>query len=304
MSNILPYVNIFPSAPSTLFSTSLHHPALRHSVLSISALIADKKSGKGRERALEHLQKSLKLLQNSLLAVEVDEGVAISIFLLAYFNVSSGEHSAARKHLEGLRMVLAQLERNHLTKNGGIPSPYAISPLTMLVWRMAIRMDFILAIMYGRRPIFPMYFIEMFVLIVELRKTKRNFIGGGLYVSLIEINDQQLQNGLLLGLLWIILCIEHVTYRRMPLSFVGHKQTRMRLIGKFKHGWIHYLKRTENGDNGRLYGRQMIWNDKANSSQHSPILQQIYPSTCQQLYPPINLTLPVDKRCNSWNTHE
>ena len=34
-----------------------------------------------------------------------------------------------------------------------------------------------------------MYFIQRFVLIVELRKTKRNFIGGGLYVSLIEIND-------------------------------------------------------------------------------------------------------------------
>jgi len=230
MSNILPYVNIFPSAPSSLFSTSLYHPALRHSVLSISALIADKKSGKGRERALEHLQKSLKLLQNSLSAVEVDEAVAISIFLVAYFNVSSGEHSAARKHLHGLQMVLAQLEKEHLTKNGGILSPHAVSPLTMLVWRMAIRMDFILAIIYGRRPIFPMYFIERLVLIVELQKIERNLIASGLYVSLIKVKDQQRQNGPLLGLLWIILCIEHVTYQRTLLSFVGHKQVRMRLI--------------------------------------------------------------------------
>jgi hypothetical protein len=126
-------------------------------VLSISALISDKKSERGRRRALEHLQKSLKLLQGSLSAVEVDEGVAISIFLLAYFNVSSGEHASARKHLAGLNMVLAQLQADHLIKNGGVLSPYAVSPCTMLIWRMAIRMDFIMSIMYGLRPVFPMY---------------------------------------------------------------------------------------------------------------------------------------------------
>jgi hypothetical protein len=90
--------------------------------------------------------------------VEVDEGVAISIFLLAYFNVSSGEHASARKHLAGLSMVLAQLQADHLVKNGGVLSPYAVSPLTMLIWRMAIRMDFIMSVMYGLRPVFPMYY--------------------------------------------------------------------------------------------------------------------------------------------------
>lgn len=157
MSNILPYVNLFPSAPSNVFSVSLQHPALRHSILSISALIADKKSDRGRVRALDHLQKSLKHLQTSLTAVEVDEGMAISIFLLAYFNVGSGEHSTARKHLQGLQLVLEQLKQNHLARNGGVPSPYAVSPLTMLIWRMAIRMDFIMSIMYGQPPIFHVY---------------------------------------------------------------------------------------------------------------------------------------------------
>src|SRR6202035_4881943 len=111
MSNVLPYVNIFPSTLSSLFSSSIHHPALRHSVLSISSLIADKTAHRGKERALEHLQKSLRLLQNSLSTLAVDEGVAISIFLLAYFNVSSGEHASARKHLLGLAMVMEQLQR-------------------------------------------------------------------------------------------------------------------------------------------------------------------------------------------------
>ena len=157
MSNILPYVNLFPSAPSSVFSVSLQHPALRHSILSISALIADKKTDRGRVRALDHLQKSLKHLQTSLSAVEVDEGMAISIFLLAYVNVGSGEHSTARKHLQGLHVVLERLKQNNLVRNSGIPSPYAISPLTMLIWRMAIRIDFIMSIMYGQTPIFPVY---------------------------------------------------------------------------------------------------------------------------------------------------
>jgi hypothetical protein len=120
-------------------------------------LIADKSAHRSKERALEHLQKSLSLLQKSLSTVAIDEGVAISIFLLAYFNVSSGEHASARKHLMGLAMVLEQLERDHIVRNGGVLSPYAISPLTMLVWRMAIRIDFIIAVMYAQRPIFPMY---------------------------------------------------------------------------------------------------------------------------------------------------
>jgi hypothetical protein len=120
-------------------------------------LIADKTAHRGKERALEHLQKSLRLLQKSLSTLAVDEGVAISIFLLAYFNVSSGEHASARKHLLGLAMVMEQLQRDHSVRNGGVLSPYAISPLTMLIWRMAIRLDFIIAIMYAQRPVFRMY---------------------------------------------------------------------------------------------------------------------------------------------------
>ena len=71
--------------------------------------------------------------------------------------MANGEHASARKHLAGLHLVLAQLQQDHLARNAGVLSPYAISPLTMLIWRMAVRMDFIMALMYGQRPIFPMY---------------------------------------------------------------------------------------------------------------------------------------------------
>ena len=183
MSNILPYANLFPSTASSLLSSSLHHPTLLHSLLSLSALLSGKKFDKSHERALEHLSKSLKLLQNRLSTVEVDEGVAISIFLLAYINMASGEHTSARKHLHGLRVILDRLQEDQMSKNGGIQSPYAVSPLTMLVWRMAIQMDFSISIMDRRRPIFPMYVMYVMVLMAEFQRIRRSFIGSGLCCS-------------------------------------------------------------------------------------------------------------------------
>lgn len=206
MDDVLPYANLFPSAIQGLFSSSIHHKALRHSVLSISALIADKKSALGKERALEHLQKSMTLINSSLSAVEVDEGMAISIFMLAYINVASGEHSTARKHLRGLGMVLDQLQQDHFVRNGGRKSPFAMSPLTMLVWRMAIRMDFIIAIIYARRPVFPMYDPSTLDSsdVLELHRIKRSSTDNGLFPLPIRLRVLQLQNGHLHGSPWII----------------------------------------------------------------------------------------------------
>jgi hypothetical protein len=157
MSNVLPYVNLFQSVPGKLFSRSLDHPALRYSVLSVSALRADRKRGMDQGRALELFQKSLISLQESLNVVRLDEGVVISIFLLCYFNITSGEVMSARNHLAGLHLVLTQMLEEHKSRNRGLFSPYAISPLTRVIWRMAIRMDFIIAMLFGLRPVFPPY---------------------------------------------------------------------------------------------------------------------------------------------------
>jgi len=187
MANVLPYVSIFPSTVSGLFSSSIHHPALRHCVLTLSALCADNQLNQGKQRALEHLSKSLKLLQRSLWQVQIDECVANAIFLLAYFNLLAGDKDSARKHLSGLSMVLDRIQQDHLVKNQGVLSPYAISPLTMLIWRMAIRVDFIIAIVTGERPIFPMYLTPLppsarfRELMVGRHLIKRNSIDNGYY---------------------------------------------------------------------------------------------------------------------------
>jgi len=54
LSKAFPYVHLFPWTAATLFSTSNHNPALRHSVLAVAALIANQGDG-GSSQALEHL---------------------------------------------------------------------------------------------------------------------------------------------------------------------------------------------------------------------------------------------------------
>lgn len=57
LSNCFRYVRIFPGAAAESFATSNHNPALRQSVLSVTALIAENDSEGEHTLALEHLQK-------------------------------------------------------------------------------------------------------------------------------------------------------------------------------------------------------------------------------------------------------
>jgi hypothetical protein len=157
LSQCFPYVNLFPWTAATLFSSSNHNPALRQSVLAVAALIADKEAS-GEAQALKHLQKALQLLRNRLSSVDVgvDEGVAISSFLLAHFSMMVGDHATTRKHLRGMSSVLSKLDHSEgpHTKEL-IPSPFTMDKLTMLIWRMAIRVDFIASIACGKEPVLP-----------------------------------------------------------------------------------------------------------------------------------------------------
>jgi Fungal specific transcription factor domain len=182
LSQYFPYVNLFPWTAATLFSSSNHNPALRQSVFAVAALIADQSklgNGLGHPEALKHLQKALHLLRNKLSAVDVDinddgDGLAISSFLLAHFSIMLGDHNAAKKHLRGMSLMLSKLDHNNTATSGGerpstgdsFPSPLTTDKLTILIWRMAIRIDFISSIACGQEPVLPKYSISKIVLIL------------------------------------------------------------------------------------------------------------------------------------------
>lgn len=153
LSKCFPYVNLFPWAAAMLFAKSYHNPALRESVLSVAALIADDDLEKRHAQALHHLTQALQILQNKINTVDIDEGLAISSFLLAHFSLMLGDHVAAKTHLKGMVTVLTKLDPEGMRES--VVSPLTIDPLTMLIWRMAKRIDFITSIVSGEAPVLP-----------------------------------------------------------------------------------------------------------------------------------------------------
>jgi len=151
LSKAFPYVNLFPWTAATIFSTSSHNPALRQSVLAVAALLAEQEGG-GENVALGHLQIALQTIRSRLTETGADDGLAISSFLLAHYCIMKGEILVARHHLRGMAKLLQKLHQT--SQNDATPSPLTSDALTILIWRMAIRVDFISSIATGQRPIF------------------------------------------------------------------------------------------------------------------------------------------------------
>jgi hypothetical protein len=94
------------------------------------------------------------LIQSRLSETGADNGLAISTFLLAQYAVMKGEVSVARHHLRGMARILWNID--HQTSESA-PSPITSDPLTILIWRMAIRIDFISSIATGEAPVIAKY---------------------------------------------------------------------------------------------------------------------------------------------------
>ena len=155
LSKCFPYVRLFPWAPDKLLATSSNNPSLRQSVLSVAALIVENRLGSGYVKALDYLQKALQTLQRQISTSEIDEGVAISSFLLAHFSMMLGEHLTTRKHLDGMVMILKKVNDENMQES--VVSPLSIDPLTMLILQMAKRIDVICSIVCAEAPVIPRF---------------------------------------------------------------------------------------------------------------------------------------------------
>lgn len=119
----------------------------------MAALITENRLGNGNVRALYHLQKALQILQRQISTFEIDEGAAISSFLLAHFSMMLGEHLTTRKHLDGMMIILEKVSPENMYES--VVSPLTIDPLMMLIWQMAKQIDFIASIACAEAPVIP-----------------------------------------------------------------------------------------------------------------------------------------------------
>jgi hypothetical protein len=140
MPQLMSFVDLFPSIVCDVFARSIEHAALRHSILSISTMLATREQPLDMlpSRHYYHKQKALQLLQSSLGGSPKDltENDAIAIFLLLWLDVNSGSSMSATQHLRGLYQVLQQVQNNTRESTAGFGG---VSALLMLIWRSAYR---------------------------------------------------------------------------------------------------------------------------------------------------------------------
>src|SRR6202035_3734884 len=106
----LPYTTLFPTVLSDIFSRAVDHLCVRQSILSIASHISDHRFKRPPERSQKHYKTSLQIIQKAIQQLQVDEGLAIAVFITAWTENLRGNHEASRNHLRGLKMILDRLQ--------------------------------------------------------------------------------------------------------------------------------------------------------------------------------------------------
>lgn len=137
------YTVYFPELVPILLARSIAHPAMRHTILSMSAMTLDTARNQPLVRFYRHRHAAISFLQSALQQDTVDIGVAIAVYLFAWMDYSSGFQESGHRHLCGLFLI-----SEHFRKQGK-------TGLCIALQKMAIRTDFWHAYMSGRTPAFP-----------------------------------------------------------------------------------------------------------------------------------------------------
>jgi len=152
MSNILIYGDLFPNAVNEIFARTLHSKPLRHIVLCMSSTFVDQHLKRPLTRALTHKQAAFTSLQECLSSGEITEDLAIAICLMLFMDCFSGK-AIPQAHLRGLYLVLKEL---HIDSSQNSPLYWSrVSPLVLLIWRIALKIDGMISTIQQDTPIFP-----------------------------------------------------------------------------------------------------------------------------------------------------
>jgi hypothetical protein len=106
------------------------------------------------DRFKMHYITALQQIQSAIQEMHIDEGLVIAVFLMAWIDVVHSKYTTTRKHLEGLRLILQQMESAYGSPSN-ILDPTVMPPLVMQIWRIAIKFDWNAAMYTVKAPIFP-----------------------------------------------------------------------------------------------------------------------------------------------------
>jgi len=125
---------------------------------------------------------TIQLIQQAIDEMEIDEGLAISVFLLAWSDAIRCRYESCRKHINGFYRVLIKIDEQN--RSSSTTSPYespttntdirdspneipttspeertprvTLSPLLLLLWKIAVRLDWNMSFWSGKPPMMPL----------------------------------------------------------------------------------------------------------------------------------------------------
>jgi hypothetical protein len=157
LPQILPYTNLFPSTVGDIFSRSTNDAGLRHSILSFSSLMMDSNLSRPLNRFYMHYIITLRIIQNAIQTMQINENLALSVFLIQRIDVFRAEMEYSRKHIRGLYLILKEIQMSNSTQavecDVITPNLWKISPLWMHVWRMLLKSDWTTSLFLVEAPV-------------------------------------------------------------------------------------------------------------------------------------------------------
>jgi hypothetical protein len=133
-----------------MLSRALEHLPLRYTLIAVSAWLCDGIAGRSRERSVANLRKAIPMIQSAVTETALDDGHGFAVFLLAYLSVVQGDIKGISLHVGGFYRILRYC---NVLREDGVPNMNQTS-LAMILWRMAVRTDNIVAFA-GQGTAFP-----------------------------------------------------------------------------------------------------------------------------------------------------
>ena len=144
LPSLLPFTELFPSVCNDIWAMSVTHVPLTQSILAVSSYLSERRAQIPSIHGLTYLEKALGRVQDAISVGVVDEGLIAAVFLLALLSTLSGDYKSARRHLQGMAQLLQFYHQRRACCIPPSPSPFNTNgyAIVMLLWRMAIRMEY------------------------------------------------------------------------------------------------------------------------------------------------------------------
>ena len=159
LPNLLPFSELFPSVCNDIWAMSVTHIPLTQAILAVASYLADRRAEIPPIHGAAYLQKAINRMQEAISVGVVDEGLIAATFLLALLSTFNGDYKSARRHLEGMCQLLQYYHQRRACCITPSTNPYNSNgyAIVMLLWRMAIRMEYHVAFYDSGQgaPIFP-----------------------------------------------------------------------------------------------------------------------------------------------------